>query len=78
MTDRGRLPRKGYRMRVEVDRDLCESNGVCVGIAPDVFALDDEDLAVVTIDEIPGDRMDDVRQAVELCPKIALTMRQDA
>ena len=64
-------------MRVEVDRDLCESNGVCVGIAPDVFALDDEDLAVVTFDEIPGDREDDVRRAVELCPKIALTIRQD-
>lgn len=64
-------------MQVDVDRDLCESNAVCVGIAPDIFELDDEDLAVVTVDEIPADREADVRQAVQLCPKIALTLRED-
>jgi ferredoxin len=30
-------------MRVEVDRDRCEGNAVCVGIAPDLFDLDDEE-----------------------------------
>jgi len=64
-------------MRVDVDRDLCESNAVCVGIAADIFELDDEDLAVVTADEITADREADVRQAVQLCPKIALTLRED-
>lgn len=64
-------------MRVEVDRDLCESNAVCVGIAPDIFDLDAEDLAVVNVDEVPGDREDDVRQAVALCPKIALTLHEN-
>ena len=29
-------------MRVEVDRDRCEGNAICVGIAPDLFDLDDE------------------------------------
>ena len=33
-------------MRVEVDRDRCEGNAVCVGIAPDLFDLDDEDYAL--------------------------------
>lgn len=64
-------------MRVEVDRDLCESNAVCVGIAPDVFDLDDEDLAVVTVDEVPPAREEEVRSAVQLCPKIALTLLED-
>lgn len=64
-------------MRVEVDRDLCESNAVCVGLAPDVFALDDEDLAVVRTGEVPAERTDDVRTAVQLCPKIALSMVED-
>lgn len=32
-------------MRVEVDPDLCESNAVCVGLAPDIFELGDDDLA---------------------------------
>ena len=36
-------------MRVEVDRDLCEANGVCAGLAPEVFDLDGEDyLHIVT------------------------------
>ena len=64
-------------MRVEVDRDLCESNAVCVGIAPDVFELDDEDLAVVIGDDVPADRESEVREAVALCPKIALALRED-
>ena len=64
-------------MRVEVDRDLCESNAVCVGIAPDVFDLDDEDLAVVIGDQVPADREGEVREAVALCPKIALTLHED-
>ena len=42
-------------MRVEVDRDRCEGNAVCVGIAPDLFELDDEDYVIVTKDPIPAD-----------------------
>ena len=42
-------------MRVEVDRDRCEGNAVCVGIAPDLFELDDDDYVVVTADPIPAD-----------------------
>jgi ferredoxin len=28
-------------MKVKVDFGLCESNGVCIGIIPEVFELDD-------------------------------------
>ena len=31
-------------MKVEVDWGLCESNGVCMGIIPEVFQLDDKDM----------------------------------
>ena len=41
-------------MRVVVDRDRCEGNAICVGIAPDLFELDDDEFAVVTVDEIPA------------------------
>ncbi|MBV8236128.1 MAG: ferredoxin, partial [Acidimicrobiia bacterium] len=30
-------------MRVVVDRDLCESNGVCEGLVPSVFRINDDD-----------------------------------
>jgi ferredoxin len=37
---------KEVAVRVIVDRDRCEGNAVCLGIAPDIFELDDEDYAV--------------------------------
>lgn len=77
MTDSGATTAEGVQMRIEVDRDLCESNAVCVGIASDIFSLDDEDIAVVIVDDVPVERHDDVRQAVQLCPKVALTLHQD-
>ena len=45
-------------VRVIVDHDRCEGNAVCMGIAPDIFDLDDEDYAVVKTDPIPADRED--------------------
>jgi ferredoxin len=64
-------------MGVEVDRDLCESNAVCVGIAPDLFDLGDDDLARLLVDDVPSEREAQAREAAGLCPKIALTLRDD-
>ena len=35
-------------MRIEVDRTLCEANGRCVTLAPDVFSLDDDEQLHIT------------------------------
>ncbi|GAA1479565.1 ferredoxin [Gordonia sinesedis] len=61
-------------MRIKADFDLCESNGVCVGMAPDVFDLDDDDNLVILADEVPADREDEMRQVVASCPKSALSL----
>jgi ferredoxin len=63
-------------MRVEVDRDRCEGNAVCVGIAPDLFDLDDEDYAVMKVDDIPADQEQLAEQSVNECPRAAL-IRKD-
>src|SRR5262245_27111927 len=63
-------------VRVIVDRDRCEGNAVCLGIAPDIFDLDDEDYAVVKTDPIPSDREQLAEQAIAECPRAAL-QRQD-
>ena len=34
-------------MRVVVDFDLCESNAICMGIAPEVFEVRDDLLALL-------------------------------
>ena len=59
-------------MRVEVDRDRCEGNAVCVGIAPDLFDLDDEDYAVVKSDPVPPGEEPLAEQAIAECPRAAL------
>jgi ferredoxin len=63
-------------MRVEVDRERCEGNAVCVGIAPNLFDLDDEDYAVVLSDPVPDDQEDVAEQSIAECPRAAL-IRKD-
>jgi ferredoxin len=58
-----------------VDRDRCEGNAVCVGIAPELFVLDDEDYVMVTANPIPVDQEDLAEQAIAECPRAALTRK---
>ncbi|MFI6362712.1 ferredoxin [Nocardia sp. NPDC050630] len=62
-------------MKVTVDLDQCEANGICVGIAPDVFELDDEDVLHIVSADVPDDRLADVEDAVAQCPKAALKLQ---
>ncbi|MGS2808331.1 ferredoxin [Nocardia sp. MW-W600-9] len=61
-------------MKIIVDFDRCEANGVCVGIAPDMFELDDDDNLHVLEGEVPDDRVADIEEAVAQCPKAALRL----
>jgi ferredoxin len=63
-------------MRVSVDLDVCEANGVCVGIAPDVFDLDDDDVLHVLVSEPDADRWDKMREAAARCPKQAIKLTE--
>ncbi|MEU7766463.1 ferredoxin [Nocardia sp. NPDC049190] len=62
-------------MKVSVDPDQCEANGICVGIAPDVFELDDDDVLHIAEGDVPADRLTEVEQAVAQCPKAALRLQ---
>ena len=62
-------------MRVEVDHDRCEGNAICVGTAPDLFDLDDDEYAVMKVDVIPADREALAEQAVAECPRAALVKK---
>lgn len=60
------------RIRVEVDRGLCIGSGDCVDTAPDVFQLDDEDIAIVI--DPDGASTDDVLEAASNCPVTAISV----
>ena len=64
-------------MRVIVDPDLCEGNGVCEKVAPEIFRLGDDDQARV-LQERPGEALrTEVEQAVRRCPRQAIRVVAD-
>jgi ferredoxin len=64
-------------MRVVVDFDLCESNAVCMVVAPEVFEVRDDDFLYV-LDETPDESLrPKVEEAVRRCPKQAISIAED-
>ena len=61
-------------MRVTVDETLCEANGFCESLAPEVFVLGDADVVRISDGPVPLRLEVDVRAAVEQCPKAALRL----
>jgi ferredoxin len=61
-------------MRVVVDYDLCESNAICMAVAPEVFEVDDDDNLNLLQEEPPEELRAKVEEAVRRCPKQALAL----
>ncbi|WP_216892302.1 ferredoxin [Nocardia alni] len=64
-------------MRAGIQRGLCESNAVCVALAPDVFDLDEDGIAVTIVDELDEAQVDSVESAIPSCPRAAVFLRKD-
>jgi ferredoxin len=61
-------------MRIRVDHELCEANGVCVRLVPEVFELDDDDRLRLRQDPPDGALRSQLAEAVRRCPKQALAI----
>ena len=61
-------------MRVVVDYDRCESNAICMGMAPEVFEVRDDDNLYLLQENPPEELRGKVEQAVRSCPKQALSL----
>jgi ferredoxin len=61
-------------MHVTVDYDLCESNGICAGLVPDVFDLRDDDILYLLQEDPPESLRERVELAVRRCPRQALRL----
>ena len=59
-------------VHIEVDRELCFGFGDCVDTAPDVFALDEGNVAIVT--DPDGASYDLIVEAAQNCPVDAITL----
>lgn len=56
---------------VELDQRACISSGICVGLAPDVFALKRESTYVRTSKVAPDEQ---VLDSADSCPALAITV----
>lgn len=63
-------------MKLIVDYDLCEANGMCVAAAPEVFELDDSDQLHVRTDNVDETHRAQLLQAVRMCPRGALRLEE--
>jgi ferredoxin len=61
-------------MRVVVDAQLCETNSICMGLAPEVFEVGEDDTVTVLLENPPESMRKDVENAVRLCPRQAISL----
>ena len=62
-------------MRIVVDRDLCDGNGMCEAMAHEFFELDDDDVMTVLVESPPEADRATVHAAVQACPALALSLQ---
>ena len=62
--------------KVIVDYDLCESNAICMQVAPEVFEVRDDDFLYL-LNETPGDdQRAQVEESISRCPKQAIALEE--
>ncbi len=61
-------------MKATVDPDRCQGHARCWDICPEVFSLDDEGHAFVSVDVVAPEHEDRARQAAVNCPERAITV----
>ncbi len=61
-------------MRVVVDFDRCESNALCMEVAPEVFEVRDDDYLYILDENPPEDLRPALEDAVRYCPTQAISV----
>ena len=62
------------RMRVVVDFDKCQSNAICMGIAPEVFEVRDDNFLYILNEQPPDELRPRLEDAVRSCPTGAISL----
>lgn len=62
-------------MRVTVNHDRCQANGVCMRMAPQVFQVGGDGTLHVLQEQPGADQHRTVRDAVRRCPTQAITVQ---
>jgi ferredoxin len=66
------------RARLRIDPIACDGRGLCAEILPELITLDDWGFPVIRGDDVPEDLLHEAREAIRLCPKLALRLETTA
>jgi ferredoxin len=61
-------------MRIEVNREHCETNGFCAGLVPERLSINAADDLVVSDEPLSDELTRAAQHAVDACPKSALRL----
>ena len=62
---------------LRVDPIACDGRGLCAELFPEWIALDDWGFPITDRGPIPDQLLAHAHRAVDACPKLALTLRDD-
>ncbi len=65
-------------MKINLNTYACQGHARCHALAPEIFGLNDEDLAVLLIDgDIPAELEEKARLAAQSCPEFAIEIIEE-
>ena len=63
-------------LKATIDWDLCEGNGVCARVAPEVFSVDENGNSDVLLEEVPENLRLKAMLAMRQCPTKAIAVAE--
>jgi ferredoxin len=63
--------------RIHIDRAACDGYANCVFVAPEMFDLDDENIATLLVDTVTDENRAAVELAIGECPMRAISVASD-
>lgn len=63
-------------MKVTIDKEACTGCGLCAEDCPEVFEMEDDDIAKVKVEEVPEGAKDTCKEAVDNCPGEAIKIEE--
>lgn len=68
----------GTGVRLRVNAIACDGRGLCAELLPELISLDDWGYPIISADPVPRQLLDDARETVRACPKLALRLEPRA
>lgn len=62
------------RMKLVVDFNKCSSHGVCMGVAPELFEVRDDNFLYILQEEPPEEMRSKAESAAAVCPTGAISI----